>query len=226
MILGYHRIAAVDSPLAIRPDTFRAQLAVLAAEHAVRVVPLAELSDAMATHRNQTCVAITFDDAYEDTLEAAAPILHPYGFPATVFAPTRLLGANSKMTPRQLKQLAGNRFDIGAHSRTHVDLRRCSSSQLVDEVQGAKADLEDVLGDEVRAFAYPFGAFDRRVRQAVLDAGYEQAVTTRRAWVRDGSDRLALPRNFVGEYAGATFRAVVYGGLNYVALLDRPRPPR
>ena len=224
MILGYHRIATGDGPLAIRPDTFRAQLAILAAEPAMQVVPLAELAEAMVMRRDGSFVAITFDDAYEDTLESAAPILHEYGFPAIVFAPSRLLGANSKLTPRQLKQLASHNFDVGAHSRTHVDLRRCNPAQLVDEVQGSKADLEDAVGVKVRVFAYPFGALDRRVRHAVLDAGYEWAVTTRRAWVRDGSDRLALPRNFVGEYSGATFWAVVHGGLNYLAPLDRPRP--
>jgi peptidoglycan/xylan/chitin deacetylase (PgdA/CDA1 family) len=37
-------------------------------------------------------VALTFDDAYADTLREVEPLLRTYGIPATVFVPTGLLG--------------------------------------------------------------------------------------------------------------------------------------
>ena len=38
-------------------------------------------------------VLITFDDAFEDFAEVAAPILKRHGFSALVFVPTRRLGS-------------------------------------------------------------------------------------------------------------------------------------
>jgi len=226
MILGYHRVHTEAGPLSIRPDTFRAHLEALAADPAISVIGLTGLCDAVQAGSDCTCVALTFDDAYADTLEMAAPMLEEFGFPATVFAPSGLLGTAGKMSADQLKGLlTSGLFEVGAHSRTHVDLRACGAVRLAEEVRGSKTDLETALGLEIRTFAYPFGALDRRVRAAVEAAGFNGAVTTRRAWVRRRSDPLALPRNFVGDYRGAAFRAVVNGGLNYLAALDRPRPP-
>ena len=222
MIIGYHRVHADPGPLAVTPETFRRHLEVLAADSRIRVVALSEV--AQWREPKELPVALTFDDAYADTLEVAAPILEAYGFPATVFAPTGILGSGPRMSVQQLAELNARSFDIGAHSRTHVDLRGCSGDQLVDEVRGSRADLEEWLGAPVAAFAYPYGALDARIQRAVRDAGFTIGVTTHRAWVRPGSDALALPRNFAGEYSAASFAAVVHGGMNYLARLDQPRP--
>ena len=45
------------------------------------------------------CVAITFDDGYEDVLTLAVPILKEFGFTATIFAVTGQLAARNAWMP-------------------------------------------------------------------------------------------------------------------------------
>src|SRR5262249_36788988 len=50
----------------------------------------------------------------------------------------------------------------------------------------SKSRLEDMLGNEVSCFAYPYGHVDARIRAAVADAGYRFALTAnpgRNLWV-------------------------------------------
>jgi peptidoglycan/xylan/chitin deacetylase (PgdA/CDA1 family) len=46
---------------------------------------------------------------------------------------------------------------------------------LIDEVAGSKNILETITRKRVEWFAYPTGNYDRRVAQAVQDAGYRAA---------------------------------------------------
>ena len=48
-------------------------------------------------------------------------------------------------------------FDVGAHTRTHVDLGRVIGSEAYDELLGARLDLERQLEAPVELFAYPYG---------------------------------------------------------------------
>jgi len=57
----------------------------------------------------------------------------------------------------ELKQLAGRGMSIGAHTRSHPVLSLCSDEEARREVQESKAALEQALGRDVWAFAYPFG---------------------------------------------------------------------
>src|SRR5262249_42695010 len=84
------------------------------------------------------------------------------------------------MTWAELKALAAQGFDIGAHTRTHPILSRIPRARLADEILGCKQELEARLGTSVRHFAYPNGKADdytRDVLDAVREAGYEAAVT-------------------------------------------------
>jgi peptidoglycan/xylan/chitin deacetylase (PgdA/CDA1 family) len=70
-------------------------------------------------------------------------------------------------------------------------------SELDAEIAGPKAILEDALGRAVRSFAYPFGYFSRRVRDAVARAGYESACRVDHVVASTGDDRLSVPRLIV-----------------------------
>lgn len=85
------------------------------------------------------------------------------------------------MTWTQLGALAGQGFDIGAHTRTHPILSRVGPEQLRAEIEGCKALMEQRLRLPVRHFAYPNGRSEDYTPEAVAavaKAGYLAAVTT------------------------------------------------
>jgi peptidoglycan/xylan/chitin deacetylase (PgdA/CDA1 family) len=66
---------------------------------------------------------------------------------------------------------------IGSHSMTHPNLCSLDQRRLDAEVRDSKHVLEDVIGAPVTSFAYPAGAVNERVRNAVAAAGYRTAFT-------------------------------------------------
>jgi peptidoglycan/xylan/chitin deacetylase (PgdA/CDA1 family) len=150
--------------------------------------------------RRGRVVVITFDDGFVDNLENGLPILRRFGFGATCFAVSPGVGQCREwcdgplMDPNQLRAWRSAGMEVGAHSRTHPYLTGCSEAELRYEVEGSRADLEQILGEPVTQFAYPYGDCDARVADAVRTAGYQGAVTTRSARVRPGEDPFLLPR--------------------------------
>ena len=88
-------------------------------------------------------------------------------------------------------------MEVGAHSRTHPRLPKCTDDELQDELAGSKADLEALTGAPVTQFCYPYGDLDTRVASAVRRAGYEAATTTQRGRAKPGDDSMLLSRVLV-----------------------------
>lgn len=198
-VLLYHAIDDRDPAdvmsLRVPPRQFAEQMTLLRDE-GYAVVPLGALCngpDASARAR----VAITFDDGYRSQARAAAT-LRQFGFPATFFVTPRFLdGVREARNYSEawghfrwddVATLIEDGFEVGAHSMTHVDLRRCSAERLDEETAGAKRVLDERLGVEVRSFSYPYGRHDPRVHRAVERAGYALACTS-----RYGSNRVPAP---------------------------------
>lgn len=87
------------------------------------------------------------------------------------------------MTPDELRALAADPLcRLGAHTETHVNLRRVAADRLRDEVVRSADRIEEWVGRRPREFCYPYGwgiAVGPREVDAVQDAGYAVAVTTR-----------------------------------------------
>jgi glycosyltransferase involved in cell wall biosynthesis/peptidoglycan/xylan/chitin deacetylase (PgdA/CDA1 family) len=149
-------------------------------------------------------VLLTFDDAYRDLLDEAAPILRDVRAPALTFAVTRCdtntwdqaAGARalSLLDNADLARCRDMGIAVGAHSRTHRFLTKLDDAQLDEEVLGSVRDLETFGLGPVEAFAYPFGEQDERVRRAVGRAGLAVAFTTEPGAAKPGDDPLALRR--------------------------------
>lgn len=102
------------------------------------------------------------------------------------------------MSVDQLKAIHQQGFGIGAHTRTHPILSMCSEEVARREIMSAKADLQDILGCQVDAFAYPNGRpgadFTAAHVRMVQEAGYAHAVTTGAGAARVGVSRYEIPR--------------------------------
>lgn len=104
--------------------------------------------------------------------------------------------------------LRGLGFSIGAHTVTHPILSRLTPNQVRDEVRGSKAAIEKALGVPARAFAYPNGQpddYNEAVTQAVWEAGFTCAVTTRRGLNDTDTPVLELRRGGPWETHVPTF---------------------
>lgn len=123
----------------------------------------------------QRIVTTSWDDGHPCD-SALAEILTQYGIRATFYVP--LSNCEREVLPSGSLVELSTEFEIGAHTRTHADLRRLDDRALYDEVCTAKYELENLLGKPVRMFCYPRGKHNRMVRQAVSRSGYIGARTT------------------------------------------------
>jgi peptidoglycan/xylan/chitin deacetylase (PgdA/CDA1 family) len=144
-----------------------------------RVIPLSELVGKL--ERGEPLnreLAITFDDGYRDNFDNAVPVLEAFSLPATFFVVSQWPGSSvvpwwdraqgarySWMTWDQVRELRRRGFDVGAHTRTHVDLGAMTGDAAREEILGGRLELEDRLGERVEMFAYPYGG-----RQHLADA--------------------------------------------------------
>ena len=222
-VLGWHRVDVEGGKLAVDPSRFARQMAILAAHRGrLPVVALDRAAGpASPGPARSRRVVLTFDDAWADNHANALGPLSGHELPATLYAPSRLLGKAGYMTRSQLLEMAAGGVTVGAHSRTHADLRACGERELEGEVRGSKEDLEDLLGVPVTSFAYPAGLFDDRVVAAVAAAGFACAVTSSPGWWQPSAPPLCIPRSFVENFSDATFLAAMRGGLNALGALDK-----
>jgi len=206
----YHNVAELPADagwpvLYVHPDAFRRQVAILRAL-GYRLVTMSEAMRVLRGERRERVAVLTFDDAYADVFENALPVLLAAGARATTYAVSGSLGGfnawdqdkvgvrKALMTAEQLREWRSLGMEVGAHTRSHAALPSLADTDLRSEVAGSRSDLEDVLGDEVTQFCYPYGDADQRTVAAVRDAGYSGATTTRRGRARPGDDPLQLRR--------------------------------
>jgi peptidoglycan/xylan/chitin deacetylase (PgdA/CDA1 family) len=88
--------------------------------------------------------------------------------------------------------------EIGAHGVTHERVSSLEPSSAFAELTGSRDRLREMLGIDVRHFAFPYGrAGDCGPRDFnfARQAGFLSASTTRKGLVRRGHDVYCLPRN-------------------------------
>ena len=153
-------------------------------------------------------ILLTFDDAYEDLVRYAFPVLQEHRFRATVFVPTAYVGQRNiwdqlnrrpsigLMTAEMIREWAEKGIEFGAHSRTHPELDRIDAAACEDEIAGSRHDLEKMIGAPVVAFAYPYGNYNGEVRAAV-GRNFRLAFTTEDGINTLGTDLLTLHRTMV-----------------------------
>jgi peptidoglycan/xylan/chitin deacetylase (PgdA/CDA1 family) len=107
----------------------------------------------------------------------------------------------------ELRELAQDPLaSIGAHTATHVNLKRVSTERLEAELQISVSAVEKYTARPPKAFAYPYGlpyAVGDREINAVRTAGFSVAVTTQPGVLRTRSleklaslNRVSLNGNF------------------------------
>ncbi len=208
-VLMYHAFAAGEEhDRFVAPSrSFERQMAILKALR-YRTTSLQRLGEALRGGEPlpRRTVVITIDDGYRDSYEVARPILRRRGFSATLYPVSgRLADANDwdadgaakgrpLLSPEQLRELRGEGFEVGAHTRTHRSLAGLAEEVASAEVGQSRSELEAALGAPVATFAYPYGEFDDAAVEVVERAGFSAACTTQTRIARPGDDPLRIPR--------------------------------
>ena len=151
-------------------------------------------------------IILTFDDAYINNLDNALPILQKYNFKAVLYALGDLQIQNNHwdvkhgepahqlMSPEQLKIMFQAGIEIGAHSMTHANLVKLDETSCWQEIIESKHNLENLLGEPVISFAYPYGSYNETVKQLTERAGFRCAVATDRGGLYLEDDLFAIFR--------------------------------
>lgn len=216
-VLMYHSVAPYDEDpylVTVRPARFEQQLRWLD-RRGLRGTSVRELLAARREGADRRLVGLTFDDGYADFAEHVLPALARFGFTATVFVIADLLGAwnswdqagprKALMTADQIRHAAASGMEIGSHGRRHVSLTSTDGGSnvldvLTAEVAGSRAILQEMSGQEISGFCYPYGHLDAAAVNAVRTAGYRYGCAI---WRSQLTGLHALPRTYIGDRDGS-----------------------
>lgn len=206
-VLTYHSISDAPSRYALPPHRFKRQMAYLK-RNGFKVIFLSELIARVREQKDfSNCVALTFDDGYQDNLTQALPVVVEHGFPMTLFMITGLMGrcfTNSDDADFEILDKAGLRemdasgkVEIMPHTRNHVELDQVEDDEAVEEVVGARGDLEDLLGKPADILSYPKGRHSQAVEDFLRRERWRGAVCVNRGLVHADADPFRMPRNSI-----------------------------
>lgn len=214
-VLMYHSVATAPNDatreLSVAPEAFAEQMACIG-DRGLTPVNTADLAASWRSGRPLPArpVLITFDDGYEGVHRHALPVLAKHGFASTLFVSTGWLkgahdmggGLDTMLDWDQVRELAAADVEIGGHSHTHPQLDQLDDDALRHELVHCREIVGDELGTAPASFAYPYGYSSRRVRQAVRETGYAQALAVGNGLARRSQGPYALQRVTVRRSTG------------------------
>ncbi|HYL56336.1 MAG TPA: polysaccharide deacetylase family protein [Gemmatimonadales bacterium] len=238
VVLCYHNVlpsrnaAHVGEPavhLAI--EAFTEQIGWLA--HRYDVVSLGDIVQRLSSGRSlRRLAALTFDDGYDGVFTQAWPVLRQLGLPATVFivsdrpdrqeafwwdrpdpsATAHLPRSHRPAGWDSVRAAARDGLDIGIHTATHASVTQLDDAELEREVVASRDTVREKTGASAEFFAYPYGLWNARARDAVRTAGYRGAVTLDYGLVTGRADPWGLRRiNIPAGISLPAFEAWVAG---------------
>lgn len=216
-VLMYHRIRPMkasftskDRAFTTTPEMFEAQMQGVKRAGYTTITPR-ELEEAIAGRAvlPEKAVLLTFDDGYREHYTHVLPILRRLNLKATYFIISQSFTSPAHMTKAMIREAdESGLVTIAAHSRHHTFLARASAATRSSEILGSKQDLEEIVGHEIKDFAYPFGSWSQIVANDVKNAGYHLGFGIRLGSIHGESSRYQLRR------------IRVLNGENVVSILD------
>ena len=204
-VLTFHAWAEPASPVSFPPRVFDRGLRKLH-ERGFRTLRLEEVVELVLSGAGfpSRSFVLTIDDGYSSVYEYAFAVLQKYGMTATLFLTVGTerpnpagalpnLDGRAMLHWEQVREMQRYGFEIGAHTLTHSNLRRLSTSEIEAEMRDSKAVIEDLLGAPVGGFSYPFGRFDDR-SQELARKHFAYACSDRLGLVTAESDPHVLER--------------------------------
>ena len=204
-VLNYHHIHdGEDSYFRTRPKLFRRQMEILLDEGYVPITPARLAGLRGVASCDEKYVLVSFDDAYENFLHHAWPILRKLEIPATLFVIVDAIGRDNDwdetrwsthrhLDLAQLRALRAEGVSMGSHTLSHPTLVATDRARLEAELRGSRRSLQELLGASVSTLAYPGGAVDDTVKSLAAQH-YELGFATDSDADGDVCDAFLIPR--------------------------------
>lgn len=180
-------------------------------------------------NKDKKLVMITFDDGYVDNYTNAFPILKKYDFKAIIYLVSHLnynkWDVDNIQNPEkefymmnrgQIKEMQEWGIEFGGHTKTHVKLSRVDPEVAKSEIIESTEILEELLGERMLSFAYPYGDMNDKVKKMVEEAGYKFGVATDSGTVCFSDDLFRIRR--IGIFPNITpfgFKRKIAGNYNF-----------
>lgn len=148
------------------------------------------LNIGLENRRKKKYIILTVDDGYKDNYDILYPILKKFNMKAVIYLTTGVsynkwtvdsVGEKKfyLLNKEEIKELhKSNLIEFGGHTLTHPSMLELSDENLKKEVEENKKFIEEIIGDKLVSFAYPYGHNSKRIQNIVKKAGYIFAVST------------------------------------------------
>ena len=206
-IYAYFRIAQDDQPrFSIRMGQFDQHMRLLEKGN-IQAIGLDGLIQGLKGNKALPAgsIAITFEGAHRSVAQKAVPLLKEGDIPFTIFiAPGRIdQDMPQYMSWRALRELQKSKLaTIGVSLNRYRHGVALSEKQRKNALNRAIARYREEFGHRPRYFAYPYGEYDKNMREMVQDYGFRAAFGQQSGVAHSLSDLYTLPRFTMTEDYG------------------------
>jgi peptidoglycan/xylan/chitin deacetylase (PgdA/CDA1 family) len=160
----------------------------------VTATGLVDALDCASPAELERVCCVTSDDGFASYADLCLPVMAARWIPSTLYVTTNLLGEPAMLSADAVRALPTDLVEIGSHSVDHLHLDLLSEERARHQVTASGEALRDLLGRDVRSFAYPHGSHDSRTLRLVAEAGYANAYAVKNAFTHATDHRHALAR--------------------------------
>jgi peptidoglycan/xylan/chitin deacetylase (PgdA/CDA1 family) len=152
-------------------------------------------------------VVLTIDDGFRSFYEEGLPLLEEFSYKATLYINTVHIGNKGYMSWNEIRDAEKRGIEIGNHSNAHLHFLDYEDThirklQFLDDLNRSQNMLSDSLGYAPDLYAYPYGEYDRIMKEVLKESGFTSAVAQYSGVLHRGSDLFEIPRfSMVGPFA-------------------------
>lgn len=195
-VIQYHKIDSPGGGVKVRggftpPARFAKQMTFLK-KRGFNFFTAGELIEHFRKHGEfpKNGLTITLDDGWQDNYRNAFPILRQLGIKATIFLVTSCIdqvstkamaegeSARQHLSREEILEMSHHGIEFGSHTVNHRLLHELDPDGIRFEVEEAKRQIETLIQQPCKSFAYPAGYFSATAQKIIQDAGHLAAFST------------------------------------------------
>lgn len=185
-VIFYHHIqpqaeAVANKQTSVSTDMgyFEQQLAYLN-DHGYTSITALDLVNALRNHTGLPAksIVVTLDDGYGDVFSNAFPLIKRYNIRVSLMIPTGLIGNSGFAAWDQLREMKNSGLVYFVdHTWSHYSVQN-NLEKIRYEIETARSQIEENLGQKTDLFAYPYGTFTNPEIQVLREDNFLGAFST------------------------------------------------